>query len=154
MYARVTIDMAAIAEEGRLNREIERRMEAGGLSAARREKTRRRVRARRFYVRCLEPELRGLIEDMRERSRLIATFDECRDITPIQWDFLEARRPMRLGTFFYLRAADAADRLETFEQQLQRRRLIAEHQAAESARRFDVWQAIEAQSPYRSEGLH
>lgn len=62
--------------------------------------------------------------------------------------------PMRLSTLFALLTADAARRLDVFEQQLQRRRIIQEHQAVVLARRIAKWEAVEAHSPYRSSEVH
>lgn len=82
--------------------------------------------------------------------------DESVPVTSAQWTYVEdrTRRPMRLSTLFALLAADTARRLDAFEQQLQRRRILKEHQAAVLARRLANWEAIEAQSPYRSKGVH
>lgn len=82
--------------------------------------------------------------------------DEAGPVTSSQWAYLEdrGRRPMRLSTLFVVLAADTARRLDAFEQQLQRRRIVQEHQAAVLARRVAKWEAIEAHSPYRSNEVH
>lgn len=67
MHARVTIDGAVVARQAAADRELERRMAAGGLSETRKAKSWRRIQAWRFWVGVLEPELRGFLEDLRAR---------------------------------------------------------------------------------------
>lgn len=96
---------------------------------------------------------------MRSAERYRSVDDVVRNVgpvTPAMLDYLgiPQARPLSLDTFFRLQTADAARRLDVFEQQLQRRRLVAEHLAVVVARRLANWDLVEAASPYRSKEVH
>jgi hypothetical protein len=59
-----------------------------------------------------------------------------------------------VSTWCVMHVANAAGRLEAFEQELQRRRLMKEHRAAVALRLRRAFMAVAGNSPYRSSEVH
>jgi hypothetical protein len=64
------------------------------------------------------------------------------------------RPPMAIDVFCRLHAAEVAARLEAFEQQLQRRRLVREHRYAVALRLRRAWSLVAGGSPFISREVH